>query len=235
LAAAAVFCAMAFSLSGRLPITAGQTKKPVAASVEVPDSIERFDRAIQSRFLTEPMFGMARIVSGMPIKSTPYRSRHVPSFHPNGEDEVALVDAFRNDGWRVGLYLYGRRAEPRKSSGPIEKFDVKYRINLPVAITSNLEQKELPAAKKLIDDVKAAFIEFQTGDPATFTEKRFAKGPWTFVAKPVRAVNASCVRCHTDYVITEKLADKKFTFRKRQVGDVNGVLVYAFSREGDGR
>jgi len=56
----------------------------------------------------------------------------------------------------------------------------------------------------------------------------FVKGDWSYVAKPVRAMNESCLKCHNDYVILDKLPNGQFKMRKRQVGDVNGVLLYAF-------
>lgn len=138
---------------------------------------------------------------------------------------------FEKDGWKVGLYLFGRRAMPDgKDENPLDKFKIRYRINSPVPITWGMKEKELPKAKKLIKEVKAAFIAFQSPSGENEARYQFTQGDWTYIAKPVRAVNQSCIRCHTDYVITEKLDDKRFRFRKRAVGDVNGIIVYGFSK-----
>ena len=79
-------------------------------------------------------------------------------------------------------------------------------------------------------EVKDAFLFFQRNEHESESNIQFTKGEWTFVAKPVRAANESCIRCHTDYVITEKLDHDRYKFRKRAVGDVNGIIVYGFSR-----
>lgn len=210
----------------------GQKRETVAvgATASLPNlpDIDRFDTAVQKRFLTEPSFGMARMT---PTTPQPLESAHVRSFHPKDGVESLLVDEFTRDGWRVGLYLFGRSARPKeKKDNPMDSFDIRYRINQPVPVTLGLHAKELPGAKKLIDDVKNAFLKFQGETDTVGSEVRFEKGDWTFVAKPVRAVNDSCIRCHTDYVITEKLDDGKFKFRKRAVGDVNGIIVYGYSR-----
>ena len=205
-------------------------RKPL---VEIPESskVEDLDRAIQKRFLSEPFFGIARI---MPATPQPLRSGHVGGFSPNIGEEAEIVDFFRRSGWRVGIYLYGRRATPREKDGkPTGDFDIRYRVNEPVPVTFGLKEKDLPGAKRLVDEVKEAFLRFQAESLADTGEVSFRKGDWSFVAKPVRAVNESCIRCHTDYVITQKVGEDRYAFRKRAVGDVNGVIVYGFSKDED--
>lgn len=215
--------------------TSGQ-KNNVSGSIgvsseSIPDSsvVDRFDTAVQKRFLTEPNFGARRM---LPTTPEPLESAHVGSFSPVNDDEKDVVSAFQNDGWRVGLYLFGRRAEPNgKEKNPLEKFKIRYRINQPIPVTWGLREKHLPNSKKLIKEVKEAFLRFQAANRSDENNFQFQKGEWTFVARPVRAVNDSCVRCHTDYVVTNRLDDGRFQFRKRAVGDVNGVIVYGFSKE----
>lgn len=55
-----------------------------------PD-IDRFDEAVQRRFLTEPSFGMARLA---PMTPQPLKSAHVRSFHPVNDDEKSMLAAF---------------------------------------------------------------------------------------------------------------------------------------------
>lgn len=200
----------------------------VSSPSATPD-IEAFDKAIQQRFLTEPFFGIARMA---PTEPQPLRSIHVGSFHPVNDEERSLLSAFIKNNWKVGLYLFGRTAVPKvNKKDPIGKFTIKYRLNEPVHVTDNSVKAKLPNAKKLIEEVKTAFLVFQAQNSTNVESYRFKEGDWTYVAKPVRAVNQSCITCHTDFVITEKLAGDKFKLRKRMVGDVNGVIVYAYSKD----
>ena len=194
-----------------------------------PDAemIERFDRQIQQRFLSEPFFGIARI----PTVSTTPDNPHFKSFHATGEKEVESVRAFEQDGWKASIYLFGKRTTKQvvkeRETG---EFRINYRLFDPIPITSKLKEKNLPKSSKLLKDVKKAFLEFQTPNSPNENEYAFEIGKWSYVAKPVRASNQSCVGCHKDYVVTEKLGDGKFKFRKRALGDANGILVYGFSR-----
>lgn len=222
-----------------LSATNAQTKLPSTSS-EMPadltpdqQSIDRFDAAIHKRFLTQPNFGMGRM---MPTTPQPLRSGHVPSFGHASDEERSLIAKFKEDGWLVGLYLFGRRAEPdEKRHNPMERFKIRYRVNLPVSVTYGLKENQLPRSKSLVKEIKQAFAKFQGEDSSVDGEFRFRKSDWTFVARPVMAVNESCVKCHTDYVVTNQLEDGRFQFRKRKIGDVNGVVVYAFSRDGKER
>lgn len=190
--------------------------------------VNQFDKVVQRRFLTEPGFGMARMA---PLKPVPLESNHVRSFSPVSEEEKGLVSGFENKGWKVGLYLFGRQALPNgNKNNRLDKFKIRYRVNQPVPITWGLQEKQLPSAKKLMKEVKEAYLFFQKNERTSESSMQFTKGEWTFVAKPVRAANESCIRCHTDYVITEKLNDDRYKFRKRAVGDVNGIIIYGFSR-----
>lgn len=210
--------------------SSGQTTSQPKPSGEIgasPD-FEAFDQAVQKRFLTQPNFGMARM---LPTTPQPLRSGHVRSFSPINEDEKSILAEFEKGGWKVGIFLYGRTAMPEHpEESPLENFKIRYRVNQPVPISRGLKEKDLAKAKKLIDEVKTAFVTFQTPTSENQASYQFTKGDWTYVAKPVRAANQSCIQCHADYVITEMLDNKRFKFRKRAVGDVNGVIVYAFSK-----
>ena len=231
-----ILFAAGISIFRYTPESKGQTRPdpPPQASVNSPatDVIDRFDQAIQQRFLTQPNFGMARIVEiRTPWPPQPLESNHVRSFSPVNEDERDVLARFEKEGWMTGIYLFGKRATPRqKAEDPMGRFDIRYRVNKPVPISGGLKDGDLPGPKKIVREVKDAFMRFQSAtDPQS--EVRFEKGNWSFVARPVRAVNQSCVQCHTDYVVTANLGDGKYEFRKRKVGDVNGVIVYGFSKK----
>jgi hypothetical protein len=191
--------------------------------------IDKFDKAVQQRFLTKPFFGIARIE---PVfKPNP----HLRAFLPENEEERKSVGDFVNDGWKVDIYLFGRRTQPMVVNGKERKeFNVNYRLNRPVSVTGNLKEKEMQKPETLLKDVKHAFREFETNASPNRNHYEFSIGNWSYVARPVRAANASCLQCHTDYVIAEQTAKNKYRFRRRQVGDVNGVLVYGFSKN-DGK
>lgn len=213
----------------------GQTKEiknPAVAAGFVLDSkpesalIERFDAAVQQRFLTQPNFGIRRIVPVNPPNP------HLEKFVPINDEEKTSVSDFEKDGWQVSLYLFGRRAIPKIVNGKEQaKFDINYRLNKPLPVTAELKERDLPEPEKLLERVKTAFVDFQTLDSPNENEYEFGIGQWSYVAKPVRAANESCLRCHADYVITEKSGDDQYKFRKRAVGDANGVLVYGFRKK----
>jgi len=208
----------------------GQIKQPddkSASNLKSADElINSFDALIQQRFLTEPYFGIRRIAPTYPTNP------HLESFYPKNEDETKSRAEFEKGGWKVFLYLFGRQANPRVVDGkPQKEFSIKYRINQPVPVTKKLKSEDLPKGEELMKDVKKAFLAFQTPNSANENNYEFKKGSWNYVARPVRAANETCIKCHTDYVITGKLDKNTFKFRKRQVGDTNGVLVYGFKKD----
>lgn len=203
-------------------------EKEVKPNLKPADSqVDAFDSHIQKRFLTEPNFGMRR-VAGPPNPTSP----HLNSFEPKYSEEYKYVSVFEKEGWKMSLYLFGRVANPKVVKGIEQKtFSINYRLNPPLAITTNVKPNKLPKTKSLLKEVKSAFIAFQTPNGENENNYEFSIGKWSYVARPVRAVNESCIRCHKDYVITEKLGNGKFTFRKRKVGDANGVIVYGFRKD----
>jgi len=209
---------------GRTELSRDQPVVEVRPKTEL---IDRFDRAIQLRFLDAPFFGIARI---MPVNPR-IKSGHIGGFEPRNGDERESLLAFGHDNWKVSLHLFGRRAEPKMVKGKqTDKFEIRYRLNDPVAITPGLKENKIPSPKKLLKYVKQAFIDFQTPGSPNYNNYEFAAGGWNYVARPVRVPNQSCLQCHTDYVITAKLDDGKYKFRKRTVGDANGVVVYGFKK-----
>ncbi len=200
----------------------------VESGIPKPDlkEVEKFHSLILNKFLTEPGFGSAR------ISPTPPYSRHVESFYPKNGLEKTIVEDFEQNGWKVGLYLYGKRTEKEIKKGvEQDKFLIDYRLKQPIIITKNIKKREdLSKSVSILKKVKEAFSVFQESETTEEKNFEFEAGGWWYFAKPVRAVNESCVRCHTDYAVVKKLDKGKYQFRKRRVGDVNGVLVYAFQK-----
>lgn len=191
-----------------------------------PALVERFDKSIQQRFLSQPdLFGGARIQPPNPP------SPHVASFQPINDEEKASLADFTTGGWKVSLHLFGRRAWQRYQSGKkLNAFDINYRMPPPVPITANIQQKNLPSSDKLLKEVRNAFYLFQGSPNKDDRDYKFEMDKWVYFARPVRAVKESCVTCHNDYVVTQKLKDGKFKLRQRRIGDVNGIVVYGFSK-----
>jgi hypothetical protein len=224
---AAVFVLLAPSRS-RVEVHAVSVEDRVQSSLSVETVVDGFDRSIQRRFLTEPSFGMARLGSGGP--RTGPAPKHFDSFRPHTEEEYASVAAFEKDGWDVGIYLFGRRVTPRTNTKKENDYDIRYRLFNPLPVTKGLKRSSFRKQKKLAEEVKRAFLEFQDTDSPNANEMRFDDGEWSYIARPVRASSQSCLQCHRDYVITDKIAEGKFTARPRKVGDVNGVLFYALRK-----
>ena len=195
---------------------------PVPSDVLIDD----FDKVLQQRFLTMPMFGLRRIIPVKPV----LEAAHLEHFSPSTPEEYAAVAAFEREGWDVGVYLFGRRVQLRTDTKEKEKYDIKYRLFNPIPVTKGIKRSRFRKSRNLAEDIKRAFLEFQKPGGPNENELRFDFRDWSYVARPVRAVNQSCVQCHKDYVITDKIAEGKFTVRERRIGDVNGILVYAFAK-----
>lgn len=225
-----LFTAGVMSLQVFSPVV-GQTRRPVdnAHETRLPDLqlVDRFDDAIQKRFLTMPSFGMGRLV---PVRPVHPPSSHISQFSPVNDVERNSVADLEKAGWKVGLYLFGRESRLKDEKAAASGFRVTYHLNPALAITGNVKKNQLPKAKKLLEEVKTAFIAFQNPAVAPLSDRRFTIGEWSYVARPVRASSESCLQCHSDYVITEQTAQGSYKFRKRTIGDANGVLVYAFAR-----
>ena len=211
--------------------TRGQVRSPQGATEEVTITvpadvlIDDFDKTIQQRFLTAPSFGIRRIEPRVP----PLENPHFQYFTPNTEAERSAVNAFDLNGWDVGIFLYGRKVT-RRTDTKKEKYNIRYRIFDPIPVTGELKKSDFSSPKDLAEEIKQAFVDFQKPGSPNENEVRLEGGRWSYVARPVRAATRSCIVCHKDYVITERLGDGKFTARPRKIGDANGVLVYAFRR-----
>lgn len=218
------------TLSSHRPQASGVTTAVVrveSADASLDSLVDAFDRTIQQRFLTAPFFGYARIA---PAQPTGPRPGHVESFSPGTPEEYAAVAAFKKEGWDVGLYLFGRRVEARTKTKAENDYDIRYRLFNPIPVTPGLKRSSFRKQKKLANEVKRAFLEFQKLDSPNANEMRFEIGDWSYIARPVRASNQSCLECHKDQVITAKVAEGKFMARPRRIGDVNGVLFYALRK-----
>lgn len=181
--------------------------------------INDLDKVIQQRFLTTPQLGIRRI--------GPVPNPHFEQFEPNTEEEKEAVTKLQDGNWKVGIYLMGRRAyeNPYKNLKDAKPLLVHYKLNGPVPVTANVKKRELASPKRLRARVDEAFEKFRDGDTYDFS-----LGKWTYVARPVRAREV-CLKCHQDMFVTSKVGEKRYTYRRRHVGDTIGVLLYAFRKK----
>jgi hypothetical protein len=197
----------------------------VSDAVSPESLVDSFDKTVQRRFLTEPGFGGARLIGN--DRPTGPTAKHMDGFRPHTDEEFSAVAAFEKEGLDVGIYLFGRRVEPRTNTKKANDYDIRYRLFNPIPVTPGLKRSSFRKQKKLANEAKTAFLEFQDPNSPNANEMKFEIGEWSYIARPVRASSRSCLQCHKDYVISDKLSDGKFVARPRRIGDVNGVLFYA--------
>jgi hypothetical protein len=198
-----------------------------------PDKVqvEKFDKALQERFFTEPSFGIRRLEPA--YKPNPhFENFDFVQFNPKTKEEQLSIEAFEKEDWKVSLYLFGRRAIPQDANEKEPKeFNIQYRLNRPLLVTKNVKIKQVTNPGKFREEIKSAFDSFQNPSSPNYENYEFSVGKWSYVARPVRAANESCIKCHTDYVALPQPGTDEYQFRRRQVGDANGILVYGFAKD----
>ncbi len=206
------------------------------STIPKPDlkEVEKFNALILDRFLTQPSLGFGRLVP------TPTPSLHLSTensqtgklkFSPKDENERNSIINFEQKGWKIGLYLFGKSANTFYIPGKTEpEVSIDYRLFKPIAITENIKENDLTKPEKILEKAKVAFDEFQFSEKSKKKIFEFESEGWWYLAKPVRAVNQSCVDCHTGNAVARAIRTGKYEFRSRRIGDVNGVLVYAFQK-----
>jgi len=176
------------------------TASPVGALVAL-------DAAIQKRFeKVDSRFGFTRLM--LP------NGAH--GFAPENDEELSSLRELEDAHLRVALYLASRRfVEPAAEHRAEHPAD---RIRGPLAITRG-PSGATPPAVSMRSEGRAAFQLFERNDP----QHEFQIGEWMVVARPVRAINATCLRCHSS-------SDTHWPTNNSdlRVGDVLGVLFYAY-------
>jgi len=227
LAFACVLAVCAVAVSGRPDDAPTRTTSGQAAQVVeyVHPPLEALDREIQKRFHNVIGFGMARIATER-------------RFEPETKAEREAVRMLGRAGYKVGLYLVGRgvlepmparlrRAKTAFGSDRTtgEPFSGPIFLSSPT-ITS------VPSAAALWDETQNAMRAFEKGS----NRYGFVAGKWQVEARPVRASEESCLRCHkTDYKYIYSVNDRGEPFYNVEpkgnvlkVGDTLGVLLYLY-------
>jgi hypothetical protein len=176
-------------------------------------AILALDAAIQKRFeKVDRRFGYARI-------ETPGGAH---GFAPENDAELSCLRELEDANLRVVLYLGGRdivRPDERRArlSGPIKG---------PAFITRG-PKFATPLAESLSMEARRAFAAFERKEP----QHEFEVERWNVLARPVRAVNDTCLKCHWS---TGSPSPRSGPSDLR-VGDVLGVVFYAYAYQESGR
>ena len=179
---------------------------PSAATTSGGQEAERaaivaFDQCIQERFKdVDEGFGYRRIAR---IGETPHR------FNAENASELSAVRELQRARMRVMLYLAGRRVlgpKPEASAGPAVFSRI---IKGPALVTPTDAGASTPAPGDLWDASRSAMLAFANTDLYEFTS-----GDWKFVARPVRATDTMCLKCHAGSSL--------------RVGDPLGVVMYGY-------
>ena len=198
---------------GFLPATSGAFQE----NIDSADLISTLDDCIQKRFLdVDQGFGFRRIIrSG----DTPHR------FKPENARELSIVGYMSKVKLDVVLYLGGRNLlEPRTETTGINH-NVGKLIKGPVFITdSDRRVTGSPTVLELMEHGQKAMRVFQKSDAYNFAIRE-----WKIIARPVRASDASCLKCHHSDEINifpeTKVGQES---RKLKISDPLGVVLYAY-------
>jgi hypothetical protein len=216
-------------------------QSPTAAATSSQESaaesqfIDALDDCIQQRFKDiDQMFGFRRITRA---GDTPHR------FKPENAKELASVSDLNSKGIHVALYLTSRsvlgdkpdenewvqdkpvrtgQGVTRTSVGSGRGFSRKI-IKGPVLISAK-DKDDLPMPSELWEQSQKAILAFATKDSFEFSH-----GSWKIIARPVRASEQSCLKCHlsdSTRVIPLNSEDEKL--KPLNIGDPLGVVLYAY-------
>jgi hypothetical protein len=229
LAVALTIAAFAASVALRLDNAATQAQKNSPTQpARNSHPLDALDREVQKRFHKVIGFGMARI--GTERK-----------FAPETEEEKEAVRELNREGYKVGLYLAGRAIlndvpeQYRRAKLDFGASSAGQAFSGPIFLISS-DTKGLPTAASLWDETRRALQSFATGAE----RYGFKSGEWDVEARPVRASEEPCLKCHVarvDFAVVvvnekgEKSVEPETKEDPPKLGDPLGVLVYAYRKK----
>jgi hypothetical protein len=211
----AVAVLLFLSLAMRAHVSASQLPAGVGRELAVISSL---NDCIQARFRdVDEKFGLRRIATP---DETPHR------FRPENAREIEAVRALERSGMEVILYLTGRQVLGEKPQPATLTDDRAWGlIKGPVLITSSASASAGVAAPKpmdLWDESARAMRVFEKAD-----SYNFVRAGWNFTARPVRATEDICLRCHTGRARALGIPIGEGSTLK--LGDAIGVVLYGYA------
>jgi hypothetical protein len=206
---------LVMSLAARSDVSAGQ--RPTDAGRELA-VISSLNDCIQSRFGdVDERFGFRRIITP---GQTPHR------FTPENAKELDAVRALQQSGLQVVLYLTGRQILRDKAPADLLTDDVAWRfIKGPVVIsTADGTAGTAPKPMDLRDESARAMRSFENRDSYDFIH-----AGWNFTARPVRASDDLCLRCHRGSS-RASLAPSPAGTSVLKIGDAIGAVLYGYKK-----
>jgi hypothetical protein len=182
--------------------------------------IAELHNLMQKRFKdTAKGFGYRRIAT---VGDSPH------SFRPENEEEMRAIEQLRKASLEVTLYLSGRRVLGARPEGDLWKRFAKNRIKGPLHIAGEQASEDLFDRAELWHQSRKAMAAFKRSN-----HYDFSIGDWKFSARPVRALDQSCLKCHrqesANYLdlLTARSERKNESLK---VGDPLGVILYGYRR-----
>jgi hypothetical protein len=186
--------------------------------------LDHFNDAVQKRFHDVIGFGMARVATER-------------WFMPETPEEKKALRDLKKGGYQVGLFLAGRNM--------LQDVPLPYRVSYaktgsggqhimsgPV-IVANKRLTGLPDAPAMWEPTREALRQFSRGAERW----AFEAGGWSVEARPVRASDEKCLRCHAYRKLIFQQQNGAVSMRygepsyDLQIGDPIGAVLYVYRRK----
>ena len=192
------------------PTPTGATQEE-RASVSAVGAILALDAAIQKRFeKVDGRFGYTRLL----LRNGAH------GFAPENDEEISSLRELQDANLRVALYLASRSLVATRDENRV---GASHRIKGPLLITRGPFDATPPAAS-MRAEARRAFALFER----TEQQHDFELGGWMVVARPVRALNDTCLKCHRSTGGNWPSGEPS----DLRVGDALGVVFYAYQESG---
>lgn len=179
--------------------------------------MDDLDYHVQERMRTSEGFGMSRVFGLVHIMNI------VSLTNKASDEERAVIAELERQGLRVGVYLGSRGlleapvSEAVWNEGEKRRAESKRKpIGEPVLISGEVEPEGMPGPFELWEIGQKALVISKTSD-----RYESSIGRWKVDARPVRAAQESCLKCHSSEHPDTKL----------KIGDALGVVMYVYARD----
>lgn len=186
--------------------------------------LDPFNSAVQKRFHDVIGFGMTRISSGR-------------TFKPETAEEKLAISDLKRGGYQIALFLAGRNL--------LQDVPISYRASSPYfgsggwhlmsgpVVVGDQKLKGLPDGPAMWEPTREAFRQFDRGGERW----AFEAAGWSVEARPVRASDEKCLRCHAPVKLSFEQVNGTVLMRSAEtpnelrIGDPIGSVLYVYRRE----